>query len=673
MDKSESLNEKIKRVKFNLLNKENGSRSSSDESHYETFPLDMRGSFLVSAQSSVQRESSTCSSQPTGEVSQVNIQVSSQVNSQVISQMSSQMNSPAGSLWSSHLDVNQNTICQNDRNKSSKEHTDFSIDRITSCPATTKPSDDLILVDHVPPPPVEQHNDNSNMSISASSDDSADLDTSNIVLGERLSKSFPSFFNLKTAEVDREPPKAKEDELETVQIPGILENARRTTTGDNSNLISKIESLSEDGNQNAVDDEDLFSNIDFEPFADGDSFLDPDSLNQMDQAELNLLFSNSNIDIDLFLANDLLLENELTAPDDEVQVIDQRQNTPKDPMCEDSDVLMKFINLISSENKIDFKATQRIIIDSLKGNTPVFISRYQTEDSKLKGPLVSKVVKDFNDLRRVYHFKNWKKTYAMSKRNRFDQKASELFDQCLSYEKIALVYYLYYQNTKCRPSNSQRSDDSDSLQNDVYVNDDLSLKILNNEQRFDSSLKNKIPNHQNREEVLYERMVKMISHFVSKNEGLIRQLNSIQNDARPTLTVKQTESTLTTVSQKFDKYLGKQLVIQKMSPVEVLELVYGEELKQIKLEFDLSKIKQGAYQTLTRQYRSADARILEDVFEYMWSFYFQTPISAYFRYEMKWKSKKLLENDLQMKLRQMLQREPVDPKITWLGVEPLGN
>lgn len=649
MEKSESLNEKIKRVKFNLLNKENSNRPSSDEDNHQTFPLDKQSTFLFSAQSKAQRENSNFSSQPTDE--------SNQVNSQ----------------WSSQLDVNQNHLCKTVR-------TDFSIDRIAGCAVTEPPGDDPMVDDCVLLATSEQQNENSNMSISASSDDSSDFNTSNIVLSEKLSKSFPSFFNLKPPEAERESKPKEPDELEdSVQIPGILENhVRRTaSTSDNSNLISKIESLSQEGgNQNChpVDDEDLFLNIDFEPFAEGDSFLDPDSLNQLDQEELNLLFSNSNIDIDLFLANDLLLENELNPPDDEVQVIDQRPNAPKDKMCEDSDVLMKFINLISSENKIDFKLTQRIIIDHLKGNTPVFISRYQIEDLKFKRSLVGKVVKDFNDLRRVYHFKNWKKTYAMSKRNRFDQKASELFDQCLSYEKIALVYYLYYENTKCRPSNSQRSDESvDSLQNDVYVNDDLSLRILNNEQRFDSSLKSKIPNHQNREEVLYERMIKMISHFVSKNECLIRQLNSIQDDARPTLTVKQINSELTSVIQKFDKYLGKKIVYQKMSPVEILELIYGEDLKQIKLEFDLSKIKEGAYRLLTSQYRSADARILEDVFEYMWSFYFHTPLEWYFRYEMKWKSKKLLENDLQMKLRQLLHREPYDPKITMLGIEPLGN
>lgn len=643
LQQSESLNEHIKRVKLNLLdrNGKNDNRTSSEEANPPAFSVDKQSSFLLS---------------------QRNAQANLGFNSMQADEISQPID---------QLDANQNSLFQTDRNQPDEnmEQTDFDLARIT-CAATKLPEQLSMTEDLLPI--GEQLNESSNMSISSNdSDDSS----RNIVLGQKLSQMFPNFFT-GGQESEREPAKSIDDLVDDIQIPGILENhpRRTTSTSDNSNLISKIESLNQHSNQvfSQTDyDDDLPSVIDAEPFNEGDSFLDPDSLNQLDQEELNLLLSNaSTIDIDLFLANDLLLEQELNSEEEEVQLIDQ--SSQKDKICEDNEVLMKFINQISNENGIDFKLTQRIIIEHLKGNTPVYITRYQIEDHKrIRRALVGKVVKEFNDLRRVYHFKNWKKAYALSKKNRFDQKASELFDQCLSYEKIALVYYLYYENTKCRTSNSKNDDGVDSLANDVYVNDDLSLRILNKEQKFDDSLKSKIPNHQNREDVLYKRMIKMIGHYLSKNEKLIKYLNMIRDDVRPTLIVKRADAT--GANRKFDRYLGEEIVIGKMSPVEILNLVYGEDLKQIKLEFNLSKIKEGAYQSLTRQYPKADDRILEDTFRYMWSFYFHTPLESYFRYEMKWKSKKLLEKDLQLKLQTLLYGVPHSSRITMLGIEPLGK
>ena len=345
-----------------------------------------------------------------------------------------------------------------------------------------------------------------------------------------------------------------------------------------------------------------------------------------------------------------LLDEQLSA-EDEIQVIEHKNR----PFELDRELLNKSFNKIARENDLSSNVVSNIIQQHLRGSTQAFISRYEQHFNFGINPnLVTKIIKDFQYLLNVIKLKNLKRLVLL-KKNRFDSFGSMLLDQCASYENVAMVFFLYFENTKP----------------DVYLNDELALKILNNKQQFDSSLFNKIPNHQNSSNLLYELMVKMIGHYLSRNEKLIEFLNKLEE--RPTFTVKLNKNQPSNVAEKYKKWLYQDAIkIEEQSPVDALTLIYAEELNQLKLEFDCTRIERNAYQLLVDDYLAAEESLLKDCFDYTWSFYFKNQLECYFRYEIKIRSKKLLRDDFQLILKSVLLKEPVINR-TILCLEPQGK
>lgn len=449
-----------------------------------------------------------------------------------------------------------------------------------------------------------------------------------------LAKNFPNFFNNQSSNDKQATTKEINNlkVLDNVHIPGILD--KPSTSDKNNDLINKIESLNCD--LNCVDD---LSSLDSE-HSSIDSFLDLNAINEINQVilddpELLSILLDNNLP-DSFLYSELLENTKnLTPSDDEIQILDEKEM--KEFELDDL-TLNRFIKKISKENDVSQETVRNIIVQHLKGRTAVFMSRFELSELQFKTAIISKVVKDFNYLKRFYQFRCWKKSVALSNKKRFDEFGHLLIDKCLSYEKMALIYYLYYENAEP----------------DIYLNDDLALKILTDQQHFDTSLKSKIPNHQNSEQKLYELMIKMVAHYLSKKSELIHYLTGIKS----------------TKIKRNDSY-GKEIIIDEESPVDMLKLIYQDQSKQGIIEFNCDKIKNDAYKLIVDLYPSAKTEIIEDSFEECWSRYFKNTIQCYFKYELKYRCLKLLKNDLQIKLKTLLQRNPYT-KINILGIEPIG-
>jgi transcriptional accessory protein Tex/SPT6 len=163
----------------------------------------------------------------------------------------------------------------------------------------------------------------------------------------------------------------------------------------------------------------------------------------------------------------------------------------------------------------------------------------------------------------------------------------------------------------------------------------------------------------------------MVGHYLSNNSRLIEYLNSLAE--RPTLNVSLINKT-TKIIQKFQKYdYQRDINVHNLSPVDILNLICYEELNFIKLEFNCTKIRNSAYKLLTEElFPLSSHEFLHDCFAYMWSFYFETQLKCFYRYELKVKAKSLLKKDFEMRLKPILLREPILKK-TILGIEPIGN
>lgn len=271
--------------------------------------------------------------------------------------------------------------------------------------------------------------------------------------------------------------------------------------------------------------------------------------------------------------------------------------------------------------------------------------------------LVNKIIKDFDYLVNVNKLKTIKKL-VLSKKNRFDQFGCSLIDRAVSYENIAIVFHLYYENTS----------------SDVCIDDELSLDILSKKESVDlTSYQNKSQNNldeSNSTKLLYQSTIKTISHFLSKDEHLIEFLNTSKQ--RPTFTVRLNDNQSLTIVEKYKRWeYQNALSIEDQTPVDMLSLIYAEEMNQLKIEFDFTKIEKEAFQLLVNYFPFADIDLLKDCFNFMWSFYFKDQLCCYFRYEIKIRSKKLLNDDFELILKSILLREPAYDR-TILCVEPQG-
>ena len=505
-----------------------------------------------------------------------------------------------------------------------------------------------------------QFDSDSNMSISSNDDN---------LICENLNRCFPTFFNKQKRPIKDK--SVKELEINNIQIPGILESVNLELDNNNSLANELVENETTTTNNlkankpnlcDVDDDESLLDNEE-ESIAFSDITISDSQLNQ------TLMQLDNNKD-EISSLYQLLKDNQISILDDYLfhNLDDSQINLSATPINEiefmfdkhasfelNERVFEKIIKLITAKNHISQKAIRNIVAEHLNGASSAFIALYiQHFNFEIRQDIVHKVIRDFNYFNNVLKLKNLKRL-VLSKKNRFDQFGQIFLDQCLSYEQIALIFYLYFENTE--PT--------------VYLNEELALKLLNNKQRIDSLLFSKIPNHQNSLKVLYESSIKMVAHFLSKNTRLIEFLSTSKD--RPTLNVELIDKS-TRIKQKFKKYdYQKDINLNHLSPVETLNLISFEELNLIRLKFNCSRIRGDVYKLLTEElFPLAEHEFLSDCFKFMWSFYFDNILKCFYRYEMKVKSKRLLAQDFLLRLKPILLREPILKK-TILGIEPCGK